>query len=183
MSKDSNDHGVPLAAGSSAPAGGDRWNAAASPFSAAGERRADYGFHTAIPLRWSDFDMMGHVNNVQYMRFFESAVVEFFRSHDVFSRASSVTVFAAENMCRFLKPLNYPLYSVECGMRVERLGGSSVRFGFALFRKEEEAPSAVGYWVQVFIDRQTLRTAPMPQQARDVFTRYVNPSAWTMSGA
>lgn len=183
MSKDVNDEGMPLAAGSGASTGGDGWNASASPFSAAGERRADYGFQTVIPLRWSDFDMMGHVNNVQFMRFFEIAVVDFFRSHDVFPPSSPVTAFAAENMCRFLKPLNYPLHSVDCGMRVERLGGSSVRFGFALFRKEEEAPSAVGYWVHVFIDRQTLRTAPMPQQSRDVFARYLNPGAWTMPGA
>jgi len=183
MSKDETDRGMPLASGTATPSGGDGWNLSGSPFSAAGERRADYGFHTEIPLRWNDFDMMGHVNNVQFMRFFELAVVDFFRSHDVFPPASAVTAFAAENMCRFLKPLNYPLYVVDCGMRVERMGGSSVRFGFALFRKEEEAPSAVGYWVHVFIDRESLHAAPMPQQARDVFARYLNAGAWTMPGA
>ena len=49
------------------------------------ERREAYPFSTQIVLRWSDFDMMGHVNNVQYMRFFECVVVEFFRTHDSYN--------------------------------------------------------------------------------------------------
>ena len=74
-------------------------------------------------------------------------------------------------MCRFVKPLNYPLHAVEVRMRVERIGKSSVRFGFALFRRDEEAPSALGYWVHVFIDRESFRSAPMPEQSREMFQR------------
>ncbi len=146
------------------------------------ERREAYPFSTQIVLRWSDFDMMGHVNNVQYMRFFECVVVEFFRTHDVFPPASTVTAFAAENMCRFVKPLNYPLHAVEVRMRVERIGKSSVRFGFALFRRDEEAPSALGYWVHVFIDRESFRSAPMPEQSREMFQKYFVEGVWTPPG-
>ena len=167
--------GVPAATGT----GG--W-AEALPFSPQGERREAYTFHTVVPLRWSDFDMMGHVNNVQFMRFLEIAVVDFFRLNDVFPASSEVTAFAAENMCRFLKPLNYPLHTIDCGMRVERLSRSSVRFGFALFRKDEEAPTAVGYWIHVFIDRKSLRAVPMPDQSRQVFENYLVVGSWTMPG-
>lgn len=181
MTDEAKDRAMPLVDGASESAVAG-WNAASSPFSPNAERRSAYGFQTVVPLRWSDFDMMGHVNNVQFMRLFECAVVDFFRHHDVFPSASTVTAFAAENMCRFLRPLNYPLVAVDCGMRVERLSKSSVRFGFALFRKEEETPAAVGYWVHVFIDRKTMRSAPMPDQSRRVFETYLVPGAWTMPG-
>jgi acyl-CoA thioester hydrolase len=180
MNERAKERAMPLVAGSAVVADAEPMPTSHSP--AARERRAAYGFLTSVPLRWSDFDMMGHVNNVQFMRFFECAVVDFFRRHDVFPPASTVTAFAAENMCRFLKPLNYPLAAVDCGMRVERLSRSCVRFGFALFRKEEEAPSCVGYWVHVFIDRTSMRPVPMPDQSRAVFEKYLNPGAWTAPG-
>lgn len=174
---------MPLTEGVNVAAIGGGWNSSGSPFAVDHERRDAYTFHTDIALRWSDFDMMGHVNNVQYMRFLECCVVEFFRTHDVFPPSSPVTAFAAENMCRFVRPLNYPLHTIACGMRVERLGTSSVRFGFGLFRPHEDVPAAVGYWAHVFIDRQTQRAAPMPDQSRAVFQKYLVTGAWTMPGA
>ena len=173
---------VPLACGSP-PAETGNFMPRELGASAYQERREAYSFLTKVPLRWSDFDMMGHVNNVQYMRCFEVVAIDFFNACDVFPQGGSVTIFAAENLCRFLKPLNYPLRAVDGGLRVEHMGKSSLRFGFALFRQGDSEPSAVGYWVQVFIDRATHRSTPMPDKSRAALARYLMPGKWTFPGA
>jgi acyl-CoA thioester hydrolase len=131
--------------------------------------RAAFPYFVTIPTRWSDNDMFGHLNNVEYYRFFEVVVIAFFMERAGIDMFNDQTVtFAAETMCRFRKPLSFPEV-VEGAMRVEHLGTSSVRYGLALFRKGEDEPAADGHWVHVFVDRQTQKPVPIPAHVRAAF--------------
>ncbi|MBY0432382.1 MAG: thioesterase family protein [Rhodospirillales bacterium] len=85
---------------------------------------------------------------------------------DVFD--GPIRTYAAETMCRFRRPLSFP-ETVECGLRVERIGTTSVRFGLALFRQGEDEAAADGHWVHVFVDRGSERPAALPAAMRALF--------------
>ncbi len=131
--------------------------------------RADYRFFAAIPTRWSDNDMFGHVNNVEYYRFFEAVITALYHGPARLDlHASPVIPFAAETGCRFRFPLSFP-ETVEGGLVVEHVGTSSIRFGIGLFRQTVEQAAAHGHWVHVFVDRATQKSAPIPDDLRAVF--------------
>lgn len=124
-------------------------------------RRADFPFTMAVPTRWSDNDMFGHVNNVTYYRFFEVAVVDFLMGTcGLDMQNGPILPFAAESLCRFKKPLSFP-ETVLAGMRVEHLGTSSARYGLALFAEGDDEPAAEGHWVH------DLRRSPKPTSSTD----------------
>ena len=89
---------------------------------------------------------------------------------DIFS--GPVIGFAAESHCQYLKPLAFP-ETVEVGLRVGKLGNSSVRYELAIFKQGEEAAAAHGYFVHVFVDRATSRPVPMPAGIRTALERIV----------
>ncbi|MGE5505131.1 MAG: acyl-CoA thioesterase [Actinomycetota bacterium] len=135
-------------------------------------RRADFPYHVAIQTRWSDNDMFGHVNNVEYYRFFEIAVAEFLMGPcglDLFKAA--VIPFAAESLCRFRRPLSWP-EKVTAGLKIEHLGTSSLRYGIALFGEGSDEAAAEGHWVHVFVDRDHQRPSPIPDDVRAVLEKY-----------
>ncbi len=135
-------------------------------------RRGDFRFFTELQTRWSDNDMFGHLNNVTYYRFFEAVVVDFFlREMRVDLFKGDTVPFAAESTCRFRKALSWP-QAVEGAFRVEHMGTSSVRYGLALFAKGEEEAAADGHWVHVFVDRETQRPVPIPDEVRATFARF-----------
>lgn len=135
-------------------------------------RRADFRFFCNIQTRWSDNDMFGHVNNVEYYRFFELAVCEFLmRACGVDLLNAPVITFAAESLCRFRRPLSWP-HPITAGLRVEHLGKSSVRYGIALFDDTSDEPAAEGHWVHVFVRRDDQRPTPIPDTVRAAFERH-----------
>ncbi|MBI2235595.1 MAG: acyl-CoA thioesterase [Magnetospirillum sp.] len=132
-------------------------------------RRGDFLFHVAIQTRWSDNDMFGHVNNVEYYRFFEIAVAEFLMGPcklDLFH--APFIPFAAESLCRFGRPLSWP-EKVTAGLKVEHLGTTSMRYAIALFGEGSDEAAAEGHWVHVFVDREEQRPVPIPPELRAVF--------------
>lgn len=134
--------------------------------------RADYPFFATIQTRWSDNDMFGHINNVEYYRFFEMAVVDFLMKGCALELMDAPIVpFAAESLCRFRRPLSWP-ETVAAGLKVEHVGTSSVRYGLALFGEGSEEAAAEGHWLHVFVDRESQRPAPIPAAVRAVFERY-----------
>lgn len=134
--------------------------------------RADYRFFSTIQTRWSDNDMFGHVNNVEYYRFFELAVCEFMmRACEIDLLNAPVFTFVAESLCRFRRPLSWP-HTVTAGLRVEHLGTSSVRYGIGLFDDSSDQPAAEGHWVHVFVDRENQRPIAIPETVRAVFERH-----------
>jgi acyl-CoA thioester hydrolase len=129
--------------------------------------RADYRWFLEIPTRWSDNDVYRHVNNVIYYSYFDTVVARFLlevRAIDM--EASPVIGVVVETQCRFHAPISFPDL-VVAGLRVERIGNSSVRYGIGIFRGEEEQVSAEGHFVHVYVDRATQRRpTPLPEALR-----------------
>ena len=129
-------------------------------------RRADYRFFEEIMTRWHDNDVYGHVNNVVYYAWFDTAVNAFLVRRGLLSLADSEVVgIVAENGCRYHASVSFP-ERVGVGMRVAHLGNSAVRYELGVFRENEESAAAEGYFVHVYVDRVTMRPAPMPGTVR-----------------
>jgi len=124
-------------------------------------RRLDYRWFNTISLRWNDIDVFGHVNNAQYYEFFDTTVVRFLHQLEHAAIATGGTAMVvAENGCRFLKQILFT-DRLEMGLRVERIGTSSVRYGLAAFLNEDAEAAADGHFVHVFLDPASKRPAPL----------------------
>lgn len=136
-------------------------------------RRTDYLHFTALPTRWADNDAYGHVNNVAYYAFFDSAVNRHLIERGVLDIASSPVVgLVVETRCSYFAPMRFPDL-VHVGMKVVHLGNSSVRYEIGLFRNDDAAACAVGQFVHVYTDRANNRPAPIPAPVRDVLRTLV----------
>lgn len=137
-----------------------------------GSDRSDFGYWLVIPTRWSDNDMLGHVNNVIYFRYFEAVVVDFLiREAGLDWKSNACVPFAVDIRCQFRRPLSFPVV-VEAGLRIDRLGGSSVTYGLALFAHGGEQPAALGHFVHVWVDRETEAPSTIPDAVRGVYERF-----------
>jgi acyl-CoA thioester hydrolase len=130
------------------------------------ETRDRYRRFLAIPTRWMDNDIYGHVNNVVYYSYFDTVVNEYLISSGSLDiEKSRVIGLVVETRCRFFKPITFP-NTVHAGLRVARLGNSSVRYEIGLFRNDESAAAAQGHFVHVYVDRETRRPAGLPTEMR-----------------
>jgi acyl-CoA thioester hydrolase len=121
----------------------------------------------AIPTRWMDQDPYGHVNNVEYYSFFDTVVNEHLMRHAGLDPARSPVVgLVVETQCRFLKEITFPQV-VQAGLRVIRIGRSSAVYEIGLFRDDEPDCAAFGRFVHVYVDRETRKTAPVPEPVRE----------------
>ncbi|MCW3014006.1 MAG: acyl-CoA thioesterase [Solirubrobacterales bacterium] len=129
--------------------------------------RADYPHTSAIPTRWKDNDVYGHVNNIEYYGFFDTVINAYLiREGGLDIHGGEVIGLCAESHCRYAAALAFP-DTVDACLRVGRLGGSSVTYELALFRAGDAAAVATGWFVHVFVDRQTRRpVAAMPPRLR-----------------
>jgi acyl-CoA thioester hydrolase len=131
-------------------------------------RREQFRVFRALPTRWMDNDVYGHVNNVQYYSFFDTAVNQALIEAGVLDPARSPVIgLVVETGCRYFRPLSFPDV-IEAGLRVERLGSSSVRYELGLFRAGETDAAAAGHFVHVYVDRETRRSTPIPADVRAV---------------
>lgn len=134
-------------------------------------RREDYKHFLTIPTRWMDNDVYGHVNNVIYYSFFDTVVNQYLVAEGALDiEQSPVIGLVVETLCRYFKPLAFP-ETIEAGLRVGRLGNSSVRYEIAIFRQGDAAPAAAGHFVHVYVDRATRRPVPLPEAMRRVLSR------------
>lgn len=128
--------------------------------------RAAYRAFLTIPTRWMDNDSYGHVNNVVYYSYFDTAVNEhLIRAGGLDIARDPVVGYVVETSCRFVRPLSFPEL-IEAGLRVTRLGASSVTYAIGLFRVAEADAVAQGRFVHVWVDRATSRSAPVPDKIR-----------------
>ncbi|HEX5864330.1 MAG TPA: thioesterase family protein [Casimicrobiaceae bacterium] len=129
-------------------------------------RRASYRCFLAIPTRWMDNDTYGHVNNVSFYSYFDTAVNEhLIRTGGLDIRAGPEIGLVVETSCRFLKPLSFPDV-IDAGMRVSKLGNSSVTYEIGLFRQGDDEPAATGRFVHVWVDRLSRRPIALPPAIR-----------------
>jgi acyl-CoA thioester hydrolase len=134
------------------------------------ETRDRYRHFLTIPTRWMDNDVYGHVNNVVYYSYFDTVVNGYLISSGSLDiERSQVIGLVVETQCRFFNPVTFP-DTVHAGLRVARLGNSSVRYEIGLFRNEEDA-AAQGHFVHVYVDRETRRPAGLPQQMREALEK------------
>jgi acyl-CoA thioester hydrolase len=128
--------------------------------------RTDYPHVLAIPTRWKDNDVYGHVNNIDYYSFFDTVINAYLiRDGGLDIHNGTAIGFAAETHCRFLKSIAFPDI-VDAGLRVAKLGNASVRYEIGLFVQGDEEPAAEGWFVHVFVDRVTRRSTPIPDSIR-----------------
>ena len=137
------------------------------------DRRADYPHVLAIPTRWMDNDTYGHVNNVTYYSYFDTVVNEHLvRAGGLDIHNAPAIGLVVETSCSFHRPLSFP-DTVDAGLRVAKIGNSSVAYEIALFRRDDEAPAATGRFVHVWVDRATQRPVSVPPRIREALAALV----------
>jgi acyl-CoA thioester hydrolase len=128
--------------------------------------RGDFRHFMTIPTRWMDNDVYGHVNNVTYYSYFDTAVNHhLIEAGGLDIHRDSAFGVVAETGCKFFRELQFPDI-VDAGIRVARLGNSSVTYEIGLFRRGTDEPAAVGHFVHVWVDRTTRRPVPIPDKIR-----------------
>ena len=133
--------------------------------------RGDFGFFTEIATRWMGNGMYGHVNNVVYYSYFDTVIAHWLmREGGLDPWQASVVGMAVETGCRFHRSLAFP-DTVHAGLRVGRLGTSSVRYEIGIFRNDDDLACADGHFVHVFVDRTTQRPVPIPPRIREALAR------------
>ncbi|TCT06028.1 acyl-CoA thioesterase [Aquabacter spiritensis] len=134
-------------------------------------RRDAFPHHLAITTRWADMDIYGHVNNVVFYSFFDTAVNEYLMSRGVLDpQTSRVIGLVVETRCIYFRSLSVP-EPVSAGVRVARLGGSSVRYEIGIFQGAPDTACAQGHFVHVYVDRDTRRPVPLPDDLRAALAR------------
>ena len=128
--------------------------------------RDAYRHFRDIPTRWADNDVYGHVNNVVYYSWFDTAVNAYLIEAGALDiHAGRVIGLVVETGCRYARALAFP-ETVEAGIRVARIGTSSVRYEVGLFARGDAEAAAEGFFVHVYVDRDTRRPAPLPPELR-----------------
>jgi acyl-CoA thioester hydrolase len=139
--------------------------------------RAAYRAFLAVPTRWMDNDSYGHVNNVTYYSYFDTAVNEhLIREGGLDIAAGPAVGLVVETQCRFHASLTFPDL-LDVGLRVARLGTSSVTYDIGIFRRGDAAAAASGRFVHVWVDRATQRPTAVPPKIRAALLPLVVPAA------
>ena len=126
------------------------------------EGRQAYKAFRSITTRWMDNDVYGHVNNVVYYSWFDTAVNATLIEHGVLDIHGGQTIgLVIETQCNYFAPLAFP-QTIEAGIRVARLGTSSVRYEVGLFAEGSPLTAAKGHFVHVYVDKTTRRPVPLP---------------------
>ncbi|WP_372875951.1 acyl-CoA thioesterase [Pseudomonas sp.] len=128
--------------------------------------RHDYRHFQPITTRWHDNDLYGHVNNVTYYSYFDSAVNAYLievGGLDIHN--GEVVGFVVSSSCDYFASIAFP-ERIEIGLRVAKLGNSSVQYELAVFKQGEEQACAAGRFVHVFVERASNRPLPIPERLR-----------------
>ena len=135
------------------------------------ETRSAYKVFRSISTRWMDNDAYGHVNNVVYYSWFDTAVNAYLIEAGVLDVEHGSTIgLVVETRCNYFAPLAFP-ETVEAGIRVAKMGASSVRYEVGLFAQGAPLTAAKGHFVHVYVDRQTRRPVPLPPELKSVLEK------------
>ncbi|MEP9355982.1 thioesterase family protein [Xanthobacter sp. KR7-65] len=132
------------------------------------DRRQNYRHFREITTRWMDNDVYQHVNNVVYYSFFDTAVGHYLIETGALDVESSPIIgLVVETRCQYFSSLSFPS-KVHAGLRVGRLGTTSVRYEIGIFRDADDVAAAQGHFIHVYVDRATNRPVPLPDKLRQV---------------
>ena len=128
--------------------------------------RSDYLHFLSIQTRWNDMDAYGHVNNMVFYGYFDTVVTDFIiRRGGMNPDADTVGGLVIESHCQYHRPISFPSV-VQAGLRVGKLGRSSVRYEVGIFADDEPEIAADGHFVHVYVDKTTMRPTPVPDSIR-----------------
>ena len=134
--------------------------------SSAVETRDRYGYWVSIPTRWMDGDPYGHVNNAQYYSYVDTAVTRMLIDKGALRGPNSQSIgLCVESGCKFLAPVSFP-ETIDAGVRIGRIGNSSLRYEVGLFKTNGAQLVAVAYFAHVFVDPQTRRPVPLSEEIK-----------------
>jgi acyl-CoA thioester hydrolase len=130
--------------------------------------RSAFAHFIALPTRWMDNDVYGHVNNVVYYSYFDTAVNQFLIERGVLDIHNGAVVgFVVDSGCSYFSSISFP-DTVHAGIRVAKLGNSSVRYEIGLYRNDDPLPCAAGHFVHVYVERSSNQSVPIPSDVRAV---------------
>ncbi len=136
-------------------------------------KRAEFAVFRPIATRWRDNDIYGHINNVEYYAFFDTVVNGHLIDVGLLDIAHGAMVgYVVETKCSYFAQLAFP-DRLEGGLRVDRIGTSSVQYGVAIFREGEDSAAAAGHFIHVYVDRATDRPVPLPEDWRSALAKLV----------
>lgn len=126
--------------------------------------RSTYKAYHMVSTRWADNDQYGHINNAKFYEFVDSAV----NAHLLIAGALDEAIgLVVDSGCRYTSALEFPDV-IEVGIKVDHVGTSSVKYGFAVFRRGAAKPAAIGHFVHVYVDPETRRPKPLSGKLRGV---------------
>lgn len=136
-------------------------------------QRSEYLHLQPLTTRWHDNDVYGHVNNVTYYSFFDTAVNTYLiETGGLDIHGGEVVGFVVSSSCDYFASIAFP-EKIEVGLRVAKLGSSSVQYELAVFKESEEEACAAGRFVHVFVDRASNRPVAIPDRLRGALQRLV----------
>jgi acyl-CoA thioester hydrolase len=148
------------------------WASISKPTKANGEQgmsddqRSDYKYFSSMTTRWMDNDIYGHVNNAVYYSYFDSVTNKYLiEKGGLDIHNSDVIGFVVASDCQYRSPVAYPEL-LDAGLRVNKLGNSSVEYGIAIFKEGARQASAMGTFTHVFVNRSTDKSVPIPRDLR-----------------
>ena len=128
--------------------------------------RSDFSTFLAIQTRWADMDAYGHVNNMVFYSYIDTAVTEYLVRAGGHEKDTAQAIgLVVESGCKYFKPVSFPAV-IDCGLRVAKLGRSSVRYEVGMFGSGDCEAAALGFFVHVFVDRESMRPTEMPANIR-----------------
>jgi acyl-CoA thioester hydrolase len=132
------------------------------------DHRNAYAYFQTMTTRWMDNDSYRHMNNTTYYSFFDTIVNQYLIENGVLDvEKSDVIGLVAETTCRYFRSIGFPS-KINVGLRVGRLGNSSIRYEIALFKDDEDEASAQGHFVHVYVNRESGRPTPIPGKLKSV---------------
>jgi acyl-CoA thioester hydrolase len=135
------------------------------------ETRDRYAYFAPVPTRWMDNDVYGHVNNVVYYAYFDTVINRYLVAEGGLDIAGGAVIgLCVESRCSYRKAVAFP-EDLDAGLRVAKVGRTSVTYEVGIFRRSDDAAAADGSFVHVFVDRVTRKSVPIPDRIRDAVTR------------
>ncbi|AIG00593.1 MAG TPA: acyl-CoA thioesterase [Alteromonas australica] len=128
---------------------------------------SDYPYHVEIATRWQDNDAYGHINNVMYYSFFDTAVNRFLIEEGGLNiHKGNIVAYVVSSQCQYITPASYP-ETIFVGVRVIKVGRSSVTYGLSVYAGEAKRRVAHGQFVHVFVERLSDKAVPIPVNTKE----------------
>lgn len=135
--------------------------------------RDQFKFFLDIQTRWADNDIYGHVNNVTYYSYFDTAANALLIQKTGFDIHQSQSIgLVVDSACSFLQELSFPEI-IQVGVAIGKIGNTSLRYELAIFKQGQQQASAQGHFVHVFVDRETRKTVPISESTHNILEKFL----------